>query len=316
MIKLEDLFRDNHVSCESYGKHTTENHVNVHCPFCGINDPSFHMGISIDNGAYHCWRDTRHAGYNLYYLLMKLLKISKQQAEFLISKYSDTTPITSRKKEESKLWDYMDTFEDAEKFRAASSFLKKRGFVDTSVVCRYFCLKYSAIGEFSGRLIIPIYDQFMDLVSFTGRDVSGCSDIRYKTLSSAYSKKNIKDLLFNVNRRQSRDLVLVEGPIDAMLLEYLVPIVSSWALMGLDLSLGKIDNIRTNISGYENIYILLDNDQQKIKSISMAYELSCYTSRKVETLFLPDGYKDLGEMGVWEIPNWFFKTISQKKGEV
>lgn len=310
MIKLDQLFKNRRIPYSVEGKHSTQDHCNIQCPFCGKSDPSFHLGISTINGSYHCWRDPKHAGYNLDYLLSRVLKISRPSAKSLILEYSDSSYVVEKIRDDSKIWSFFDIFDDVMKYEKPMLYLKKRGFDNIDFLCNTYDLKYCHIGDWAGRIIIPIYSDTGDLVSFTARDVTGLSEIRYKTLGSNYSKKEFSDLMFNSNRiKKEKSLVVVEGPFDSMKIEYVTSFIFSWALMGLNLSKGKIETIKKHSDSFKNIYLLIDNDQGKIKSRMMAEEIESYIKTPVKSLFLPEKYKDVGDMDNFSLHNWLIKEV-------
>ena len=308
MIKIDKILRTKNITFSTSGKHATENHINVKCPFCGEGDPSFHLGISVINGAYHCWRNPKHSGYNIDYLISKILRISKKDARSLISENSDLSFAKEKVKDDTKIWSFMDTFVEPYKYKKPYSYLRKRGFDDVELVCNRYNLKYCNYGDWAGRLIIPIYDDTDSLVSFTARDVTGTSSIRYKTLESMYCKKDHRDLLFNSNMKATgKDLILVEGVMDAIKIEYISGSVNSWALMGLEMSFGKIDIIKKHAHLFSRIFLMLDTDQPKIRSVSMAKELTNYIQYPVSSLFLPENVKDAGEMTNYDLQTFLFR---------
>lgn len=308
MIQLEKIFREHKIKYSTAGKHATEGHVNIQCPFCGRSDPSFHLGIDIQKGAYHCWRNPKHSGYNLDYVLAKVLKVSKAESRSIITKNSDLTFLPEREKDFDKIWEYMDTFEDPIKYKDPIVYLKNRGFHNIESLCRRYNLKYCNYGEWAGRIIIPIYDDNGSLVSFTARDITGTSGIRYKTLKSIYSKKKHNELLFNSNnRKENKDLILVEGPMDAMRVESVTRSVSCWALMGLELTPGRIEVIKKHVSCFLSVYLVLDNDQSHIKALNMKQELEKYIGVNIKMAFPPKEVKDLGELDNWDLQDWVYK---------
>jgi hypothetical protein len=305
MIKLERLFRSRGVKYSTSGKHATEGHVNIQCPFCGASDPSFHLGISVINGAYHCWRTPKHSGYNIDFLLSRVFKISKKESQNIISEYSDLSFLPAKEKDGNKIWSFMETFVDPSLYKTPVEYLQKRGFYNIKNLCNKYNIKYCTYGEWAGRIILPIYDDEHNLVSFTARDVTGTSGIRYKTLNAEYSKKNYNELLFNSNSRMNGgDLILVEGPMDAMRVEGISGSISSWSLMGLELSLGKIEVIKKYSKMFSRIYLVIDNDQPKIKALYMSQELEKYINRDISIAFPPSHVKDVGELDNYDLQTW------------
>jgi len=54
MIDIISLFENNDIEFYSSGKNNSRGWVELNCPFCG-NDPSFHLGVNLSSGIFHCW---------------------------------------------------------------------------------------------------------------------------------------------------------------------------------------------------------------------------------------------------------------------
>ena len=62
------------------GPNVAKGNVNVQCPWCGVEDHSYHLGINLAKGMWGCWRNKQHRGRALYKLLSKLTGLSYQEA--------------------------------------------------------------------------------------------------------------------------------------------------------------------------------------------------------------------------------------------
>src|SRR5690554_4770393 len=61
------------------GPNLAHGNVGVRCPFCG-DDPSYHMGISLDGHGWNCWRNGQHRGRSPIRLIQALTGVSREKA--------------------------------------------------------------------------------------------------------------------------------------------------------------------------------------------------------------------------------------------
>lgn len=96
-------------------------------------------------------------------------------------------------------------------------YLYDRGFPDPYLPVERADLHYSVAGKFNGRIIFPIKIN-RAMVTFTGRDITGRSELRYRTLPQEDELVNIKHCLYFEDEVAAggETLFLTEGPIDAL----------------------------------------------------------------------------------------------------
>lgn len=127
--------------------------------------------------------------------------------------------------------------------------------------------------RFSGRMMIPIKDPYGHIISFTGRDLTGKSTVKYLHGSTTrlFRKKEVLWNLSNVRSdiADSDEAVVCEGQMDAIALsEAGVPSVAS---LGSSLSEEQFSSLSKLA---QNIYIVYDSDSAGEKGLIRAFQLS------------------------------------------
>lgn len=242
-IDFQALLRQEGIEYIERGKNVKRGEINIRCPFCGSADPSYHMGLSLDTGYWACWRNSNHRGKSPVRLLVKLLNMPYWRARELAGLSADYVDPDGFSTLASRLrstgWSKeTDPEREVEPLVMPREFRKitnsiataryrdylidRRGFPERDVdeLCYEYDLRCSPSGFWSHRLILPYY---MDgaLVTWTGRAI-GTSELRYRDLSVAESLLPPKHTLYNHDAllEGGRWLIVVEGPIDALKLDF------------------------------------------------------------------------------------------------
>lgn len=317
------------------GASTAKGNIYIHCPFCGAADKSHHMGLSlsIKQPYWGCWRDPTHRGVAPQRLLVALLSCSWEEATKIVKELGGETaedydailrrfidaaepkaePIVVKKRAlilptEFKRLDNASSYSLPYK-----RYLSRRGFDDAAKVSTRFDLRYCLRGPFGGRLIIPIYHK-EKLVSWTARDVTGKSTLRYRTLGTDAENcaktgygpalSNLADVVYNGDRAtrralsgKARTLVVCEGPFDAIKVDWLGRSVgvSAVALFGSTKRAQVLELLSIVEQGYESVVVALDADALK-NAIHLVDMLRGLLNCSVRRLALPDGVKDPGDL--------------------
>ncbi len=329
-------FCDAHsISYITRGPNTAHNHISIHCPFCGEADTSEHLGLSLDKKrpAWGCWRSRSHRGVDPVRLIRALLGCSEEHAKSLVARGSlpeldefsklfggapregpDLSSGTYRKqslrmpKEFKRLGEglYSRRFED---------YLSRRGFADPLDVASTYDLRYCLTGTYSNRLLLPIYYQ-EQLVGWTGRDVSGRSDLRYHSLTdkSEVSRKqgyppapiNLKQLVLwqDYVLEGGEGLVIVEGPLDALKVDYFndVPGVVTTCLFGKPTN-PQLKTLSLAARRFKWVVSALDPDAWA-DALPFIYELQDLSGKRVFNPKLPGGAEDPGAMSGRQVKDY------------
>lgn len=229
--------------------------ISIRCPMCG-DDPSMHMGISMEGRGWHCWRnEIAHTGRSPVRLIAALLNCTFEQAAALahseVSSFATTDEtfasdvlsvlgVQHQRQQKQRFigtLEFLDEFSPVERRGACKElvypYLEGRGYTpdDVDELAERFLLKYSLSGRFAYRVVVPVFMR-KKLVNWTGRSVSKQDTLRYRSLSDDPVKAradglpcapmNIKDCLFDYDEilKGGKTLVAVEGPFDAMRLSF------------------------------------------------------------------------------------------------
>ena len=234
------------------GKMTSNNNIAFNCPFC--NHHKKKMEIDIVTQRWHCWV-CNAAGRKLVILFRKLNvqreKISKligllDDVEYRPTKTSTDTPVLHLPEGYRPLWDLDST---SPEYRNAVYYLKGRG-IDIYDILRYR-IGYCRKGLYSGKIIIPSYDENASLNYFVARAYYEEDKWKHKNPPTS------KDIVgFELHINWDMPIVLVEGAFDAIAIKR-----NAIPLFGKTIS----NTLKKRIveKGVKQIYICLDQDAKK-----------------------------------------------------
>src|SRR6185436_20537355 len=83
-IDWRAFFRRHNIDYVTSGPNASKGRLQIKCPFCGQDDPSEHMGVSIRGKGWSCWRNAGHRGVSSERLIQALLRCSSEEAKRLI----------------------------------------------------------------------------------------------------------------------------------------------------------------------------------------------------------------------------------------
>lgn len=309
-----------HISYVTSGPSVTRGNIAVRCPWCASEDPSTHMGISLEGKGWHCWRQSDHRGRNPTRLVQALLHCSADQASQIVG-YSSSLigddfleqvkqrmPDEDGKSpaQESKLA-LPAVFKPLKQLPSARpylGYLSSRGF-DPLALTDYG-IRYCTSGPYHGRIVFPVYREGR-LIAWTGRSIYPDEEKRYKTLSPNADKAaaegydpavtpiNHQVLFHDLLLKLSADtLCICEGPFDAlkvMMLGRSRGVVAT-CLFTNQPTIEQVDLLYDLAPRFSRRFLLLDRDMfyTAIKTSSSL------TGLELVPLLLPDGIKDPGEL--------------------
>ena len=301
-------------------------YINIHCPFCGDTDRSYHLGLH-KSGRWTCYRDPiGHKGSDPRRIIMRLIGCNYEQAnsyvqddvvelsdfdeassEFMLN---DNKPIQHGKLEFPT--EFLRLRSNRGRARMYLNYLISRGFktYEVSRVTHRYDLHYCDKGMWRGRIIIPIQINGK-LLSWTGRTVYDTEELRYRSLSHKKDAKpqglvNVRDLLFNydnVTKKHYHVCVIVEGPLDVMKVDYYghrygICAVGTFGTGIREAQLDLLDLIR------EKCDILVVCGDQNAEANVMDI-LSATRDINVQNLPLPNNVKDPGELNKKQVITLF-----------
>lgn len=308
-----------HIEWSRHG--STRNNVSIRCPWCGSGDPSQHLTINLDGAGYRCFRNRSHSGRSAPWLIQALLQCSWPEAQRL----AGVTPTVSEVIPEKALGKHLAQLINGDKpkakprrlrllseFRPVEAWGVGRYFTDyletrlytaeeITKLQRRYKLVCAVNGAFAWRVVFPIFvDE--ELVTWTGRSIDRNARLRYRTLSAdpETARENglpaailsIERTLWNYDQiaKGGRELLLCEGPFDAMRLDFYGKDhgIRAGALFTKSISNDQMSLLSALRERFENITLVLDQDAWSdwLPVSSSAAHLGIGVKR------LPRAYKD------------------------
>lgn len=254
--------------------------IGINCPFCARSsdpDPSHHLGINLDTGAWNCWRNSAHRGGKPHHLLKALCGMSFDDVDRLLgvraaaptSEFdamfghgNDPFAEQPESSEESAL--SASAAADYNCFVRITSalagphrnYLRERGIHEYAM--QEFGLMAGITGDWVGRVIFPVCaPDGGSVVTWTARAIGNATP-KYRALGRAHGA-NIKSLLYNAERiqRGGETAVVTEGPMDAVVLQQLAPNTAVTCTFGLSVSDGQIALLKA--ADFSRIMFLFDS---------------------------------------------------------
>lgn len=307
----------------SSGKSVTRGNVAVHCPFCGADDPSYHMGISLTGRGWGCWRNAQHRGKSDARLVAALIRCTMDQARvitggqvFIPVDFAGTVNALMAPKDEApirklKLPPEFSEFSGDPKPSANLfiSYLWNRGYSYREIagMTRHYGMRYCTRGPYKGRIIFPIKHDYR-LISWTGRTVYPSVDLRYKVLSPDVEKArregmepavgiNTDYLLWYDDLMADDDadtVVITEGPFDALRVRVLGRDrgITATCLFTSEPHKAQIELLHEVLPRFKRRFLMLDADMFPT-AIRVSAALS---GTGIMPKMLPAGVKDPGEL--------------------
>lgn len=305
------------------GPNVKKGHINIKCPFCGQSDPSHHMGLELSTGYWGCWRNKSHRGKSPIRILVKLLRCSYNRAfeiagidrtgyvdpdgyDAIASRILGKNPELYRVEEVRRDFlrfpkDFV-TLQPSGKTRHLYSYVVSRGFLssDITLLGEWYSIRGAVSGEFHNRIILP-YIVADELVSWTGRTISSLETLRYRDLSLENSLEDPKSILFNQDAgydRSSSYLIVVEGPFDAIKLDFYG---REWGVRSVGVSTNSLSDSQAYLldemsENFKNVIIMLDSKNQLdyLSSVNLKNKLEHIPN--ITYMKVPFGKKDAGEL--------------------
>lgn len=308
-----------HVSYVTSGHSVAKGNVAVRCPWCGSEDPSTHMGISLDGKGWGCWRRSDHRGRSPVRLVQALISCSQEQARQIVGYTSalisddflaqvnqalaPASPVVLPGK--LALPDEFRPFKQLPSAKPYIVYLQRRGFADPIAVANDFDLRYCTRGPYHGRIIFPVYHGG-ELMTWSGRSIYPTEPMRYKVLSTKSERSAVEGyglargasshfLLFYdlLMKSPVPTLFVCEGPFDALKLMVLGRgRVVATCLFTNSPTMEQVDLLYELAPRFTNRRLLLDHNMFYM-SVKVASELS---GLELLPIMLPKGVKDPGEL--------------------
>lgn len=315
------------------GANLTRGDIGLQCPFCGEDDPSQHMGISLSGKGWSCWRNRKlHSGVKPHRLIVALIHCSYAEANEIVGNEIEA-PLEADETFGASVHRLLG-WNVKEKSASLSlrwpseikplavrglgrwfvNYLERRHYKTEEIptLVDNYDLRYATEGAFKQRLIIPVYDQ-SGLANWTGRSISSHALVRYRTLSTdpavaerdhlPVARKPIDALLWNLQELsknpKGETLIVCEGPFDAMNVDFRMRDrgVRATCLFGKNLSEEQAILLQELALDFPRRYLMLDPDAA-LDMLPMWERLAAYGFR---TLDLPKGVEDPAELTAFQL---------------
>lgn len=213
-MDIELLYQDYSIIYYTEGKNVASGWINVQCPFC--DDHSNHLGFNTETNSFRCWRCGYHPVIDT---LIQLLNVSKDEARKIQKKYGGKSyiiapdPVVKLNRFPFHFPSDTSSLKESHK-----KYLEKRNY-DSELLEKVWDLKstsaFSLLDKISyaHRIIIPIRWN-NEIVSFQGRDVTGKSELRYKTCPEQREKIKHKHILGGKQESWCDTGIICEGWFD------------------------------------------------------------------------------------------------------
>lgn len=268
---------------------TKGSQVAIHCPFCGPEDESQHLSISLKGRGWRCWRRPKsHVGKSPTKLIAALLNCSYDQAAAIAGTsihlpqdfmghvnraLSPPPQKSSRELELPSSFKPFGTYLPSE--RPFRRYLRGRDFTVREIdhyLTRDFDMHYCTQGPFRGRIVFPVYNDG-ELVTWTGRSIYADAFLRYMTLTSDEEKARdqlltpaagpITDFLLwydDLLHVDADTICLCEGPFDGLKVRLLGEPhgVTATCLFTMDMSERQLDLLHELLPRFRRRYLILD----------------------------------------------------------
>ncbi|MBU2395670.1 MAG: toprim domain-containing protein [Gammaproteobacteria bacterium] len=280
MIDAEGYFESAGIECHTAGeKNVSRGWVGIQCPFC--NDHSWHLGVHLESGAFHCHRCKEKGSFA--YLIKILEQCEWPQAYQKAKKFHGSTPSMNEGSfvPPGALFVNLDACFCVNPWPILhKKYLEGRNFDPDFLIRKYHLKATGNSGEYKFRIIIPVHIN-KRLVTFTSRDVTGLSRARYKAASREKSILPVSSCLYNVDSVKDKALI-VEGPTDVWRIGD-----GCVATFGTSYTQDQVSMlVRT---GARRFFVMFDPEETaQQQARKLAYDLASVKSQ-VEILELPGG---------------------------
>jgi DNA primase catalytic core, N-terminal domain len=298
------------------GPNTRRGEISISCPWCGDDDPSQHLGIALTSENWGCLRHGGHRGKAAHRLVQALLGCSYTQAKLIVRQYSRSDPsnleealaaltgvvgenraianVNLPKECRPILYESRTTYKFID-------YLLDRGFNEPERVALDYSLLACLTGQFKDRIIFPFYDANQDLVGYTGRALGNPINApRY--LSSEFIKNTIFNE-YNLSRCIGDTLFVVEGPFDALKLDFYGYPVRATCTFGTTLHINQLAILAKLKKKFRRTIVLFD-----VGAAEQAWHLA--DSLGLEVGSLPEGVDDPGDLSAFGVTKFVRQLLT------
>lgn len=257
-MDIISLYNDYSIYYPTEGhKHSRPGWVNVVCPFCTGN-PGLHLGYSLANNYFACWRCGWHP---LLLTLSKLLGLREEECRRIVRQYGGRS---TTKSQDHKV--------RIKPFKLPSSivplttkhkkYLINRGFAHPSKLVEQWGIRSTGPISmleninYGHRILIPIYWDG-EVVTFQTRATKEGAPLKYMACPLAREEVPHKEILYCKQEAMSDTAIGVEGATDVWKLG-----TDSFGTFGISYTPKQISII---VRMFKRVTIIYDDEAQAIK---------------------------------------------------
>ena len=265
------------ISYTESGKNVSRDWIGISCPYCG--DQSNHCGINVKSKVFSCFRcGTKGRITKLIGELENKTFSSVQQTIKKFTKKEKYAHTQSGKEKIQSNGLVASLISEISEIlcKRDGDYLVSRGFEPRSLADNYGILSCKPTSEYCQRILIP-YNVSGRTLTFSSRDTSGKSKLKYKHCPVSQSVAAPKELLFGIDHATKDTCVVVEGCFDVFRVGF-----GAVALSGIQYTRKQV----LVLSRFKRIFLLFDPETQAQESaVKLANDLS-FCSASVEILKL------------------------------
>lgn len=236
--------------------HTKHGWVQTHCPFCTDGQSGWHMGFSLEQGNFNCWRCGSHRAIAV---LSAILHSADQAFVAMSNNRTDKrfrTPPTVDRPHEAEQPPSMGKLGTTHR-----KYIESRNFQLAQLKRWDLHGTYHLSGEWNWRIVFPIKNSQGQVQAYCGRSIDDDTRPKYKMTHNDKMTDDPRSLLYGIEQ-VGKCIVIVEGPLDVWRLG-----PGAVATLGVD---WKPEQLKI-LSGIPTRYIMFDPDknaQKKAKQLA------------------------------------------------
>lgn len=303
-----EYFQSLGMDCYDRGKNVSRGWLGIRCPFPSCSDRSNHCGITPDRQRYYC-HICKSKG-SIEDLIMQIESCDYGAAEAIVARFREDKGAPDFSQGRGLKPPIHGSYKAGvlpelllpQLPKSYIDFLIKRRF-DPDTIINMYKVKVASLAEYKWkyRLLIPFFVKGR-IVTFTGRDITGKSDVPYKHLSIADSIIDPKRTLYNIDRVKMRGAAaIVEGVFDAWRIGD-----GAVGTMGTTM---EPEQILTLLSREpKRVVVALDAGAEK-ESKKIANDLTAYIPEVYQVIIERGDPDELPERDLTKIRRYLQKTI-------